>query len=173
MTKQSKNKRANNSTPAVHERGFVLIGTEFLDIIFKKLTQIRRPIPVSMWEYVKQTGIVPTQFAWQFQPGAELFVREAYRPELKPNGDIYRYLEDKDSFVPPKMDKWKKIRWHSAFSMKKSHCRLFLRVVRFRMNIKSMTVTITIEIDRQRSKPQFWPKKSQMAKLKKLRKKAE
>ena len=155
----------NKPVPTPPERGFVLIGSEFTDIIFKKSNKLRRPIPVSAREYVESTGKLPDILAWKFQKGAELFVREAYRPELKPSGDIYRLLEDKDTFVPPKMDKWKKIRWHSAFSMKKSDCRLFLRVVRFRLNLKSMTMTITIEIDRGRSKPKYWPTKAQIKKL--------
>lgn len=142
------------------ERGIVLQPKEFLEIISGKRKTIKRPIafiPVYWKSWIEQHKQMPKHIASMYAPGNLLFMMEGFRPELKPNGDIHRYMEDKDTFVPPPSDKYRKLRFHSAFSMKKSDSRLWLRIVKFSLDKTFENYIWKVEIDMERSKPQYWP----------------
>ncbi len=154
--------------------GMVLFSGEFLDIITGRTNKIERDVPESIKDHVEEFGIIPIYIQLRYKPGNIIFVREGFRPERKTNGDIHRYQDDKDTFVaPPSINgKWKKMRWYSPFSMREADSRLFLVIKRFRLNKAKTMVTWTVQIDMERSKPQFWPKVSDLPKKVKAVKKS-
>ena len=155
-------KKQKNQTNKVvqNQIGIVLFSQEFTDIIFGKTNKIKRTIKWGLHhEYIKENGKLPPHIIEKYKPGTVMFVQESYRPELKANGDIYRHSDDKETFVPQtnKTEKWRKVRWHSAFRMRKANARLYLKIIKITFSPKTMNITYTIEIDMEKSIPAYWP----------------
>lgn len=160
-TKQPKKKTLTKKGKP-KEMGFSLYQNEFLDIISGKKNKIKREIASYganlFWkEWVEKNKRVPDFFLKKFEPGTLLFMMESFRPERKPNGDIHRRWEDEATFVPAPSEKYRKSRWYSNFNMRKKDSRLYLRVVKFGMDKAAKNWIWTIEIDKERSRPELWP----------------
>jgi hypothetical protein len=145
------------------EMGFSITRDEFIAIISGKKKTIKRDIASyganTFWkEWVDRNKQIPGHFTIKYAPGTLLFMMESFRPEKKPNGDIHRYWDDKDSFVPAPSEKYRKIRWYSNFNMRKKDSRLYLRIVKFSMDKEMKNWLWKVEIDKERSKPEYWPK---------------
>lgn len=145
------------------EMGFSITRDEFIAIISGKKKTIKRDIASyganTFWkEWVERNKQIPGHFTIKYVPGTLLFMMESFRPEKKPNGDIHRYWDDKDSFVPVPSEKYRKIRWYSNFNMRKKDSRLYLRIVKFSMDKEMKNWVWKVEIDMERSKPEYWPK---------------
>ena len=161
-TKQPK-KKSLTKKGKPKEMGFALYKDEFYDIISGKRNKIKREIASYganlFWkDWIEKNKRVPDYFLSKYEPGTVMWMMESFRPELKPNGDIHRRWEDESIFVPATSEKYRKIRWHSNYNMRKKDSRLYLRIVKFSMD-KAMNNWIwEIEIDMERSKPKYWPK---------------
>lgn len=145
------------------EMGFSLTRDEFIAIISGKKKTIKRDIAsyranIFWRDWVDRYKRIPDHFIKKYASSNLLFIMETFRPEKKSNGDIHRYWDDLETFIPTPSEKYRKIRWYSNFNMRKKDSRLYLRIVKFSMDKEMKNWVWKVEIDMERSKPEYWPK---------------